>query len=130
MVKDTDSSFGGMADNALLVLFANGSKPAAIELTRRLGPKLFRHAFYRLQNKADAEDVTQDAFLRLWKIAPEWKQDQAQVSTWLYRVVDNLCIDRLRARRPSSSLDDLATDPVDQSPTPDQGILDQSRAAP
>lgn len=128
MVKDTDSSFGGISDNALLVLFANGSKPAAIELTRRLGPKLFRHAFYRLQNKADAEDVTQDAFLRLWKIAPEWKQDQAQVSTWLYRVVDNLCIDRLRARRPSSSLDDLATDPVDQSPTPDQGILDQSRA--
>lgn len=46
MVKDTDISLGDLADNALLVLFANGSKPAAMELTRRLGPKVFRHAYY------------------------------------------------------------------------------------
>lgn len=52
MVKDTDISLGDLADNALLVLFANGSKPAAMELTRRLGPKVFRHAYYRLQNKS------------------------------------------------------------------------------
>ena len=128
MVKDTDISLGDLADNALLVLFANGSKPAAMELTRRLGPKLFRHAYYRLQNKSDAEDIAQEAFLRLWKIVPDWKQDQAQVSTWLYRVIDNLCIDRLRARRPSSSLDDLTNDPVDPSPSADQSMLDQSRA--
>ena len=128
MVKDTDISLGDLADNALLVLFANGSKPAAMELTRRLGPKVFRHAYYRLQNKSDAEDIAQEAFLRLWKIAPDWKQDQAQVSTWLYRVIDNLCIDRLRARRPSSSLDDLTNDPVDPSPSADQSMLDQSRA--
>jgi len=128
MVKDTDISLDDLSDNALLVLFANGSKPAAMELTRRLGPKMFRHAYYRLQHTSDAEDIVQEAFLRLWKIAPEWKQDQAQVSTWLYRVIDNLCIDRLRARRPSSSLDDLMTDPVDPSPTADQSILDQSRA--
>ena len=48
MVKDTDISLGDLADNALLVLFANGSKPAAMELTRRLGPKLFRHAYYQI----------------------------------------------------------------------------------
>ena len=41
MVKDTDISLGDLADNALLVLFANGSKPAAMELTRRLGPNCF-----------------------------------------------------------------------------------------
>ena len=40
MVKDTDISLGDLADNALLVLFANGSKPAAMELTRRLGPSV------------------------------------------------------------------------------------------
>ena len=74
MVKDTDISLGDLADNALLVLFANGSKPAAMELTRRLGPKVFRHAYYRLQNKSDAEDIAQEAFLRLWKIAPDWKK--------------------------------------------------------
>ncbi|OIQ66991.1 ECF RNA polymerase sigma factor SigE [mine drainage metagenome] len=38
--------------------------------------------------------------LRLWRIAPEWRQGEAQVSTWLYRVTTNLCTDRLRRKRP------------------------------
>ena len=37
--------------------------------------------------------------LRLWRQAPEWRQDGARVSTWLYRVATNLATDRLRRRR-------------------------------
>ena len=46
--------------------------------------------------------------LRLWKIAPDWRRGEAQVSTWLYRVVTNLCTDlrRARMRRPGVGLDD------------------------
>ena len=83
-------------DNVLLVAFAKGDRSAAQQLTERLMPKIYSHAYYRLGNIADAEDVTQEAFLRLWKIAPNWKYDKAQVSTWLYRVVYNLCKDRYR----------------------------------
>ena len=83
-------------DNVLLVAFAKGDRSAAQQLTERLMPKIYSHAFYRLGNIADAEDVTQDAFLKLWKIAPNWKHDKAKVSTWLYRVVYNLCKDRYR----------------------------------
>ena len=82
-------------DNVLLVAFAKGDRSAAQQLTERLMPKIYSHAYYRLGNIADAEDVTQD-FLKLWKIAPNWKYDKAQVSTWLYRVVYNLCKDRYR----------------------------------
>jgi hypothetical protein len=48
----------------------------------------------------------------LWEIAADWRQGEAQVSTWLYRVVANLCTDRLRKRR-GVSLDQIAepTDP-------------------
>ena len=83
-------------DNVLLVAFAKGDRSAAQQLTERLMPKIYSHAYYRLGNIVDAEDVTQEAFLKLWKIAPNWKYDKAQVSTWLYRVVYNLCKDRYR----------------------------------
>ena len=52
-------------------------------------------AYQMLKDVAEAEDASQEAFLRLWKQAPRWKPD-AKISVWLYRVVYNLCIDRLR----------------------------------
>ncbi len=51
-----------------------------------------------LGDQAEAEDVAQEAFLRLWRQAERWRPD-ARVGTWLYRVVHNLCVDRLRIRR-------------------------------
>lgn len=51
-----------------------------------------------LGDQAEAEDVAQEAFLRLWRQADRWRPD-ARVGTWLYRVIHNLCVDRLRVRR-------------------------------
>jgi len=48
-----------------------------------------------LGNAADAEDVAQEAMLRLWRQAPRW-QPLAALRTWLSRVVVNLCLDRKR----------------------------------
>ncbi|WP_300548461.1 RNA polymerase sigma factor [Roseovarius sp.] len=86
-------------DEVLLVLFANGDASAARALTGRLTPRVMGHAYRLLGNHAEAEDVTQEAMLRLWNIASEWRQGEARVSTWLYRVVANLCIDRKRRAR-------------------------------
>ncbi len=86
-------------DEALLVLYANGDGAAARVLTGRLTPRVLRYAARLLSDPAEAEDVAQEAMLRLWKIAPDWRQGEAQVTTWLYRVVTNLCTDRLRKRR-------------------------------
>ena len=104
-------------DNILLAAFAKGDRSAAQQLTERLIPKIYSHSYYRLGNIADAEDVTQEAFLKLWKMAPNWKHDKAQVSTWLYRVVYNLCKDRYRrATLENLSSAQEATDGT-QSPT-------------
>jgi len=86
-------------DDALLVLYANGDQAAARVLTLRLTPKVFGHAVRMLGDRAEAEDVAQEALMRLWKIAPDWRQGEAKVTTWLYRVVANLCTDRLRKTR-------------------------------
>ena len=85
-------------DAALLVAFANGDGQAARELTARLLPRVLGQAARMLANRAEAEDVAQEAMLRLWRAAPDWQHGEAEVSTWLYRVTANLCIDRLRRR--------------------------------
>lgn len=92
-------------DAALLVAFANGDAAAGRALVARLGPKLFGHAFRVLGDRAEAEDVVQDAMIKLWKIAPDWRQGEAQVSTWAYRVVANLCTDRIRRRKTRNQVD-------------------------
>jgi RNA polymerase sigma-70 factor (ECF subfamily) len=80
-----------------MVLFANGDPGAARELTARLLPKALGHAGRVLGDRAEAEDVAQEAMMRLWRAAAGWRQDgTAEPATWLYRVVANLCVDRLR----------------------------------
>lgn len=88
-----------VSDEALLILYGNGDRQAAQSLTLRLGPLAFRVAYRMLGDRAEAEDLAQEAMLRLWRIAPDWRTGEAKVSTWLYRVVTNLATDRLRRRR-------------------------------
>ncbi len=105
-----------VSDAALLVAFANGDGQAAADLAARLLPRVLAQATRMLSDHAEAEDVAQEAMMRLWKIAPDWRQGEAQVSTWMYRVVANLCTDRLRKRRGAMSLDQVA-EPVDGTPS-------------
>ncbi|MDO7734262.1 MAG: sigma-70 family RNA polymerase sigma factor, partial [Planktomarina temperata] len=85
-----------LEDAELLARFAKGDRTAAQVLTARLAPLVFAQAFRMLGDRAEAEDVTQDSLLRLWHAAPDWQPGQAKVTTWLYRVTSNLCIDRMR----------------------------------
>lgn len=106
-------------DDALLVLFANGDTLAAQELTQRLGPRAFSVAVRVLGDRAEAEDVAQDAMMRLWRMAPDWQPGAAKVTTWLYRVTLNLCLDRKRRQRGGMArLDDVPepSDPTQNAP--------------
>jgi len=114
-------------DEALLVLYANGDPDAAKALMMRLTPRALGYASRLLNDQTEAEDVAQEAMLRLWKIAPEWRQGEAMVSTWLYRVVTNLCTDRLRKKR-SVALDAVA-EPADGRASVAQGMIEGERAA-
>ena len=104
-----------LADDALLALYSQGDTAAARALTTRLTPRVFGHAVRVLGDWAEAEDVAQDAMMRLWKVAPDWCMGEAKVSTWLYRVTVNLCTDRLRRKR-GVGLDEV-DEPLDPSPS-------------
>ncbi|NOC91252.1 MULTISPECIES: RNA polymerase sigma factor [unclassified Ruegeria] len=99
-VRGADCAANTLSDDALLRQFADGEAGAARILTDRLGPRCYSVALRMLGNRAEAEDVTQDAMMRLWQMAPNWVSGQAKVSTWLYRVTLNLCVDIRRKKTP------------------------------
>lgn len=124
---DLSSDADQIPDSALLVAYANGDPAAARDLSARLLPRVMGQAVRMLQDRAEAEDVAQEAMMRLWKIAPDWRQGEAQVSTWLYRVIANLCTDRLRRRkRGGVGLDQIA-EPADTAPGAAAVIQDETR---
>jgi len=61
--------------------------------------RLHRLGYRMLGSREEAEDVAQESFMRLYRALPDWQPGRARLSTWLYRVASNLCIDRLRKRR-------------------------------
>lgn len=120
-----------VSDDALLVLYANGDPGAARALAARLLPRVTGYAARLMGgDRAEAEDVAQEAMLRLWRMAPDWRPGEAQVSTWLFRVATNLCTDRLRrrVRRRAVALDE-APEVADAAPGALAGLIAAERAA-
>ncbi|UWR23499.1 RNA polymerase sigma factor [Sulfitobacter sp. S190] len=125
MTPPSSSSQARDADADLLARYAAGDDAAARQLTQRLAPRVFAHAVRVLGDRAEAEDVTQEALMRLWKIAPKWDAGRAQASTWLYRVTANLCTDRLR-RQTHADIDAVAAPADPAAPAPAR-MLDSAR---
>lgn len=117
-----------LSDEALLVLYARGDSDAARVLTGRHLGRVYGFAARLLGDRAEAEDVAQEAMLRLWRAAATWRAGEAQLSSWLYRVTVNLCTDRqrARARRRAEALDDVA-EPVDERADTEGALMARQR---
>ncbi|WP_438959144.1 sigma-70 family RNA polymerase sigma factor [Nereida sp.] len=113
---------------ALLAAYVAGDVHAAAALTRAVTPMIYALAMRMLGEQAAAEDVTQDAMLRLWRHAPKWEYGRAKISTWLYRVASNLCTDRLRARRDFVQPDAVA-EVMSDDPSAADALQAQARAS-
>lgn len=87
-------------DDVLVRRIAEGDRRAWTVLVDRHAPVLHGFAWRMLGDQAEAEDVVQDAMMRLLHKAPRWEPGRAKLRTWLYSVTTNLCIDRRRRKRP------------------------------
>lgn len=95
-------------DHELLALVQDGSHPAFAELVRRHTERYYRLAFRYLQNREAAEDMVQDAFLKLWEDPRRWQPDKnTKFTTWFYRVVVNLCLDWQKKKQPVQLNEDM-----------------------
>jgi RNA polymerase sigma-70 factor, ECF subfamily len=101
------------SDEDLMLRVAKGDERAFRQLSRRYAARSHALARRIAANDADAEEIVQEAMLRVWINAPRWRK-MAAFSTWLYRIVVNLCLNN-RRRRPFAPLDE-AGDPPDPAP--------------
>jgi RNA polymerase sigma-70 factor, ECF subfamily len=107
-------------DHKLLALIQDGNGHAFAVLVERHTGRFYRLAYRYLQNKEAAEDVVQDAFLKLWENPALWQPERnSKFTTWFYRIVVNLCLDQRKKKKPEVlDNDTLLTDdrePVDES---------------
>jgi RNA polymerase sigma-70 factor (ECF subfamily) len=85
-------------DAVLMERIAGGDPGAYRELVERHVRGVHVFVYRMLGNRAEAEEVCQESFLRLWKQASTYVP-RAKPSTWLYRIAHNLAVDQLRRRR-------------------------------
>jgi RNA polymerase sigma-70 factor (ECF subfamily) len=99
---ETESLSQRENDGELVRRVAAGDKGASRALVDRYLRSIVSFAYRMLGDVAEAEDVAQETFLRLWKNADRW-EPRAKLTTWLHHVARNLCVDRLRSRRKVSA---------------------------
>jgi RNA polymerase sigma-70 factor (ECF subfamily) len=115
------------SDSDLLSAAAGGEHRAFKTLMERHAAAAQALAKRIVGGASDADDIAQEAFLRAWKAAPGWRANgKARFATWLYRVVTNLCMDRLR-QPPARPLDLAAGVEARQSDGYDQTLAAANR---
>lgn len=115
------------ADHALMQAVAEGREGAFARLIEAEAPKLTRFVVSVLSDLAEAEEVVQEALLRLWKQAATWEPN-ARIGTFLHQVAYRIAIDRLRRRRPQVDLDGLEDVLQDQGPGPERHLAQKDDA--
>ena len=91
-----------MVDLELVTRAAGGDETAFQTLVERHRSMVYRVAYQFAGNHYDAEDIAQDVFLKVYRSLDRFRQD-AQLTSWLYRIVMNACIDHRRRRHPAAA---------------------------
>jgi len=92
-------------DQDLLNRLQAGDERAIAELADAYGTKIYQLAFRYLRNKEDAEEVTQDVLLKVYRKVDAFRGDAA-LSSWIYRITFNAAMSRLRTARYQRSQDE------------------------
>ena len=125
------------ADAELMLAVKGGDDRAFATLVRRYQSRVLGLAYRYIGDRGSAEDLAQEAFLRVYK-ARERYEPRAKFSTWLYRIVVNLCLNEIRWRkgRPSMALavstetsSNLNVDVTDEEPEPSETMEEAELAA-
>lgn len=90
----------------LIRRIAGGERAAFDELYSRYSRPLFSYAYKFLKDRMMAEEVLQDAFVKIWRTSPRYNPSLSRPFSWAVLVTKRLCIDRLRRLKPESIVED------------------------
>jgi RNA polymerase sigma-70 factor, ECF subfamily len=107
----------------LISRIAMGDRAAFRALYTATSAKLFGICLRVLKNRTDAEDVLQEAYVKIWHNAAKYQVSGYSPITWLVTIARNQSIDRLRARRPDAAELGEAEDIPDRMPNPEQNVV-------
>ncbi len=82
-----------------------GDAEAFAALYERYVDRLYRYIYYRVGNRTEAEDLTEQVFLKAWEAIRRYEERGVPFGAWLFRLAHNLVIDHYRTTRPTQSLE-------------------------
>jgi len=106
------------SDDELVARAAKGDAAAFGDLYERYLDDIYRYAFYRVGDHAEAEDVTENVFLKAWQALPKNRGRISSFRAWIYRIAHNLIIDGYRTRKATTSIDEFVS-LRDDAPAPE-----------
>lgn len=113
-----------MTDEDLMERIQQGERRAFAELVQRHTNRFYRLAYRMMAAKDDAEDIVQNAFLKLWQDPAKWKASKrTKFTTWFYRVIMNLCLDMIKKKQPER----LEAEWPDQDPSMETQLIQQNQ---
>lgn len=90
---------GGLPDEDLVRRCRSGQEDAFTDIYARYHSRVMATVYRILRDRAEAQDVTQEVFLKFYRSLEAWDPNRAQLSSWLFRMSENRAIDSWRARR-------------------------------
>jgi len=119
--------YNDFSDASLLHLICSGKHAAFTEIVARHTDRFFALAYRTLQNVGDAEDVVQNAFIKLWQNPGAWNGEKSQFTTWFYRVIINACHDHIRKQNKTVSMEEGVIESLAEPVSSEQVSLEQSQ---
>ncbi|WP_027417694.1 RNA polymerase sigma factor [Aneurinibacillus terranovensis] len=97
-----------MVEANLIRSAQNGDHESLVKLLEIIEHSVYRTAYYVLGNEQDALDASQEALIRIYTKINTY-QEKAKFSTWVQRIVTNVCIDKFRKKKEMVSIDENET---------------------
>ena len=128
---NSEKALSDSPDETLVTLVARGNSAALEVLYDRYAPRVLGVSLKILGDQAQAEDVLQETFWRVWQSAASFQPQLGPFTSWLFRIARNLAIDSYRRRsvRPQTIVGANGSEPIlDATPDPDMDVAEQAQS--
>jgi RNA polymerase sigma-70 factor (ECF subfamily) len=118
--KESSVSFSSIEEEKIVRQAIKGEKEAFGLLYDKYQPQIYRFIYIKVGNRATAEDLTHEVFLKSWKKISDYRIREFPFSSWLYRIARNEVIDYYRLQKNNLSLEEIFDKDKENNVIPDQ----------